>query len=349
MDILLFIFYISITFALVLFACEVKVSKTIIFIYSILFSLLVSTRSLDVPDTLAYYKYYMDIPMRFDYLLSMESGFGVGYTLINYLTKLFFIGEYRAVFFIIAFINYWSTYFGLKLIFKKENNLILFCLIMFISFFGLYYSAMVLRQGLVFSILIVSLGLLINKKIIASLLLGFISVFFHSSGFLVLLILAIYKILPIFKKQTYLIILILLGFIYYSRVSLLLNSEEIIRLISRIPFFDYSRYYYLIDYNQLNSNWYLYLLLSGISIAFFIEDKNKLIKRIFNLFIIGLLLMTIFRGISILERVTDYFVLFSFMLYGFIIYKTKNIGLRLLIFTVIFSINIYVVMNVIGI
>jgi hypothetical protein len=310
---------------------------------------MIATRSLLVPDALEYATFFQNITLGFDYLFNNYVNYEIGFIFINQLFHRVFGNLYQAFFFIIAFSNFWLVYLGVKKLVgrnKYDKNVVL-SMVIYTTYFGIFYSAIVLRQGIVFALMILVLGLLYDKQFIKAIVIALIALLFHKSAFLIFFIILIFMKTPLYSKKTYLFLIIAAAVIYYSKVTVLLGSDAVINFIANLPLGNYTRYLYLLHFNLKNSNWMLFLFASGI--FFIIYSSNKHVNsKLMSIFIIGLFILSFFRGMAILHRVTDYFIFFSFILYALSINKIKNDFIKTAAFSFIVLANLYVILNVIN-
>lgn len=313
-------------------------------IFIIPFAWIVSVRSMKVPDTEMYFEYFdLDHSDFFNFSLST---FEVGFQLFTKITK-FFISD-RFTFFLgfIAFINLiiicFSTNRISKLyqkeqfdsdaisVFEGENRFFSSCsfsilpLTLYVSFFGLYFNTIVLRVGMTLSLVVLASSIAIKDKknvldyalIISILVLGY---FFHSTaifGFLIILILlSDFK----FSKKNYLWIWFLIGIIYFTNFStwlansvfsFMLTLNEVTVLATKLSSYEGN---VTQEIEGVSMKFMFFWIMSFFLIFYSINSKIYL--KYLNVYLIGLLIFGLFRSILLIERVTDFFLLFSFVIF----------------------------------
>ena len=311
-------------------------------IFIIPFVWIVSIRSMKVPDTEMYLEYFdLDHSDFFNFSLST---FEVGFQFFTKITKFFISDRFTFFLGLIAFINLIIIWFSTNRIsklyqkeqfnsdsisvFEGENRFFSNCsfsilpLTLYVCFFGLYFNTIVLRVGMTLSLVVLASSIAVkNKKnvldyalIISILVLGY---FFHSTavfGFLIILILlSDFK----FSKKNYLWIWFVIGIIYFTNFStwlansvfsFMLTLNEVTVLATKLSSYEGN---VTQEIEGVSMKFMFFWIMSFFLI--FYSINSKIYFKYLNVYLIGLLIFGLFRSILLIERVTDYFLLFSFV------------------------------------
>ncbi|WP_081503686.1 EpsG family protein [Treponema primitia] len=176
------LFYSIYSFLFIELANKIKGRYIVIILFILPFIILIALRSSMVPDTLIYIRYYLVSNTNlFD--TSSNLRFEIGYQIINKIIKIFVHDNFRLFFAIITFFNLFLVMCVQKNLsiqsgYLNDNYSSLLLLLLYIPFWGIYHNAVILREGLSISfLLLLSVYCIKNKKIkrILSLLLYYIS------------------------------------------------------------------------------------------------------------------------------------------------------------------------------
>ena len=262
--------------------------------------------------------------------------------------KIFIGPNYFIYFFIIVIINLTLIVVSLKNIFGrslKYNNFFI-AITIYISYYGFYYNAIVLRAGLAISIVLLAASFALNKRWLISILLILLAVSFHQSAIIGLVILLILKYEIKFSKKTYLIIWVGIGVILFSKIGTYFMLDFILYILNYFP--DYSVYISNLSFSTTLTSWNIfYYFLGGIFLTYRKDDDR--FYSILNIYYIGILLIALVPGMNILYRALDYFTVFNFILFHMYLLDRKLYITKYLMFSLYILANIYAVIKITGI
>ena len=329
--------------------------KNLFWLFVIVLAIIIGGRSISVPDTDQYLEFYqltlsssiLDIP-----LYSYE----IGFQLLTKILKLITNGSSFFYFGIIVLIN---SYFLFKSFScftdqsypsKKSSGTLINqiklqeFLLLYFSYWGLYYTGIVLRAGIAMSILIYLSTLLCSpyislKKWSAIFLLAIISCSFHITALLGIIALIIFYISKKMTMRSYLLLFLLICIILFGKVSFWIvdmldrNMPMIFSLIEDTDFAKLQAYSN-IDASIKISFRFLFCLLIGL---FFIICKRMQLYyyKYLNVYIVGLFLGALFSAIEAFSRIMDFFVIYSFILISMRLSTINSFKIR---FSIMFSI-----------
>ena len=183
---------------------------------SIIFLLIITFRPFSVPDTVSYYNFFNQIryyEFTFNYgrtYLGFENGFCNLSKLIfllypNFRFFLFFIGSTSFLLNFSALLRISNT------LFRKKCDAWFPLLALYVPYFGLLYSGIVLRAGLALGFCLYSFYYLQEKKILKSTLLFGFGLWFHNSAFIfIIVLLLVYIPIKFSNKQIYKLSIVIL-------------------------------------------------------------------------------------------------------------------------------------------
>ncbi len=343
-------------------------------VFIIPFCILIASRSLDVPDTDVYVSYFMmeDADLRYfnDY------GFEIGFQFLTKLIKLVVGDNYQLYFAIITLINSILILTAVKRIDKLHQKeykelsesdisqtieyptfLSIILLTLYVAFFGLYFNSIVLRVGIAFSLIVfaVSYALKTDKKLadyIAAFLFVILSILFHSTAILGLIIILIIFFSQKQSFKFYFILLFVIAVFYYLNLTSRLGGV-VFNFIASLNAFtllsdklsNYGGSQSLFAAEGISMKFVFYWFMSFVLL--FNDNQSKLYYKLFNIYILGLALFAILRSVLLVERVTDYFLLFSFLL--FYLFLSSKTGLKFWVYYIgIVLIQVIFVMRIIN-
>ncbi|MCK9509123.1 MAG: EpsG family protein [Pigmentiphaga sp.] len=322
-------------------------------VFIVPFCVLVASRSIDVPDTDVYMTYFFNEDSSLIYYV--DYGFEIGFQVLTKLLKNITEENFRIYFALITLLNLIVIDYAAKRIFsvfQKEQteptinsnlyeyqndatqgrHLSIIALTLYVAFFGLYVNAVVLRAGLAFSLMVLatSFAIDIRKKsdyiIIASLLL--LAYFFHNTALLGVFIVLVLMFSKKFTLNTYLVFSVIIGVIYFVNLTPRLGSTvfDLILSLNNLTVVAYK----LSEYGGASL-----FVSEGISMKFtffwmisFIlpmnDTSSKSYYKFLNVYFIGLAVFAFMRSVLLVERVTDYFLLFSFVLFYLYLIRQNN-------------------------
>lgn len=312
---------------------EQKVIIGILFLYS----LLIALRPLDTKDTLAYVNLYNQIDglvLPAFGLFSKVKGIEYGFIVLMKIMSFFCI-PYQLFLFILAFstnllIYSFFTYF-IKVYYPslfEKSNILIIILLFYICSYGLMYSGVAIRAGLSVGVMLLGIRILEQKHIKSAILLMLIAFSFHKMCIVILIAYMIWKYIPVLEKRTYFIITLLLGLLLVSGATdflLRISLSSINGILTFLGIHGYSAYFNSIDsaIGIIDLYWLFYTLV----LCYFLSNE-KADKKVFQIILSGLLVISFFHGIRAINRIYDYFYIFSIVPICKMIYaENRNIRL----------------------
>lgn len=308
------------------------------------FCLLVANRDLSVPDTEAYVNYFSSTDTFFDNFeaSSFEIGFQILSKFINIIIGENFILYFGCITLInLLIINYSINRIG-KLFkseqeisnnaflgenrFFRNTNFTILPLTLYAAFFGIYVNAIVLRVGIPFSLLILASSFLLKdkKNFLDILIINFLlvlSCLFHATALIGIFILLILCLNINFSIKSYFLGCLLIGLLYLFNLFPLLGNvvfsfiaslNELAFLASKLSPYE-GDVLYDADAERISFKFCFFLIMAFVLILF--KIKSKIYFKILNVYLLGLAIFAIFRSVLLIERVTDYFLIFSFIIF----------------------------------
>jgi len=309
------------------------------------YCLIVANRSLTVPDTESYFEYFTSTGSGFDDF--GNSYFEIGFQIFTKILKFIFQGGFILylgviTLFNLVIIDLSVTRVGNMFKYEQEegggadsirimdngffNNpyFAVLPLTLYIAYYGMYVNAIVLRVGITFSLLFWASSFAIKeRKNVADyfmiLFLCVLSYFFHSTALIGFLVVAILLLKISFTKMTYVYIWLFIGLTYFSNLSKwLANSvfsfvaslNELAVMAARISAYEDSLFDGVGGISMKFMFFWcmgLLLILNGFS--------SKIYSKYLNVYLVGLAIFALFRSALLVERVTDYFLFFSFVVF----------------------------------
>jgi hypothetical protein len=352
----------------------VELSRKSRFLWGVLgiaipFIILIATRSNLVPDTQNYIDLYKGL-----FLSNFTEKVGVyemAWLILSRCIK-FFAGNNYVIFFgVLTTINIIIIAFAARRLVRQSNEIVrnqyffiaLFT-ILYMAFFGLYYNAIVLRAGIALSLLVLATTYCVQakKKKIDYLIIVFL-IFISGNMHITTTVLGgVVICLLFFTKQysvkRYYLLWGIIGMVYFGNlfggwISDIFNRGDISSILSIGLFqedftkkMDYYAQDALIhrlafDARPTISLKFVFYWLSCLLFFYKIKHSPLLIAaKYLNVYMFGLFIFAFSRNILLIERVTDYFLLFSTCLFSFYLSDKKayihTINYYLVLFAVIF-------------
>ena len=338
-------------------------------VFIIPFCIIIAIRSIKVPDTEMYIEYFgLDHSDFFNFNLA---SFEIGFQFFTKLTKILLNENFTLYLGLITLINLIIVEFSVNRIgklylkelvkeksfkdFNIENRFninpsySILPLTLYVAFFGIYLNAVVLRVGITLSLVVLASTFAIKEKkskldyllILLLLILGYL---FHSTaiiGFLIILFL-FSKIK--FSKKTYLGIWFFIGIIYFTNFStwlgntvfsFMLSLNEITVLATKLSSYEGNVIHEIQGVSMKFVFFWIMafvLILKGLS--------SEIYYKYLNVYLTGLALFGLFRSVLLIERVTDFFLLFSFVIfYLFLLMQNKYMFWLFYIFIVVIQLT----------
>ncbi|WP_294168588.1 EpsG family protein [uncultured Clostridium sp.] len=317
-----------------------KSMKFMFWIISIFFMLIVAYRSLKVPDTLAYIMEYKNIDNDIYY-----SYFEKGFIFISKIINIIVGADYKKYFFCIALIN-------IILIRRVIKNYLKFSivtpLVLYISFYGFYFNAIILRAGLAFSFILLA-WIVFDKNKIKACIFFVIAILLHSSSIFAVIGLVVFKMKKEISTRSYYIWLAIIGIFYFLKLGNLYSNI----LISFVDaYISNNRFIYYIENMQYDNGISLRFILNyliAIICVMYRKGKDEKYINLLNIYMIGLTITAMLSNIMLIQRVTDFFIAINFILLAVIIENSKYKIKWITIYTISVTLNAIFVLRIINI
>lgn len=290
------------------------------------FLLLCAFRSLKIPDTKEYLYAFEKMNTKiFDFQYFY---FEKGFLIFSKLIKILFENSFEIYFFIISFINL----FFIKKFIKFNCKFYIIPIILYISFWGIYFNMIILRFGIGFSFYVLSIYFFENKFKKKGIILYILAILFHKS--FIFGIISFFIKNKKYNKKKYILFIFLIGILYYSRIGSDLSVivlEKITMIMSKTSM-RYEAYSKNLKFQEGFSFRFLinYLILFvGIVI---IKVKNRMFYKYLNIYIFGMFIQAFFSNILLIERITDIFNGINFIVFSMIIEEVKNRQMKFIFF-----------------
>lgn len=319
---------------------KIKFAK---WIFIIPFCFLVANRSENVPDTAVYIEFFKSIDTSKD--ISGVFGFEIGFEYLGKIIKVLFGNSPTMFMGIISMINLLIIDYSInrinKLLYIEQNineenflknsrfsgnhDYSIIPLTLYISFFGLYFNSIVLRVGIALSLIVLASTFAIKphkklKDYLVICLLLTLGYFFHATAIFGVIIILISLFKKTFKLGTHMWIMIVLGAIYILNLSSTLGNKvfDNILNINTLNSLTDKLYSYSgdITYDSGVAVKYIFFWIMGLFLIIFNSTiSSKIFSRYLNIYTAGIVIYSLFRSVLLLERVTDFFLTFSFILF----------------------------------
>jgi hypothetical protein len=249
-----------------------------------IFLIIVSLRPDSFPDTKAYTSFFSVIDT-YSYQFSFQrpsNGFETGFVNISKLLAIF-IHSPKIYLFMIATLISIVWIFGIWMsvaTFRSVSMIqvrLLPIVAIYVSYYGLMYTTIVLRAGIAIAFCSLSYALLFRKKYVWSIALALVSITIHRSIILYFGIIALVMVTPKLPIKVYRSLFLIITFAYILKVFDLANQQMISFvqfLYTKIPFFSFLDSY--ISKEMRNSSFLLtilFLMLQWMYISLFIPES----------------------------------------------------------------------------
>ena len=285
---------------------------------SIIFLLIITFRPFSVPDTVSYYNFFNQIryyEFTFNYgrtYLGFENGFCNLSKLIfllypNFRFFLFFIGSTSFLLNFSALLRISNT------LFRKKCDAWFPLLALYVPYFGLLYSGIVLRAGLALGFCLYSFYYLQEKKILKSTLLFGFGLWFHNSAFIfIIVLLLVYIPIKFSNKQIYKLSIVILVLYLLREFDAFSNSILSLfdYLTKNIVFLNFMNHY-VDDAINTTFRWAIvfYLLLFVFISYIYSQSKLNSIIQYVNKLLPLMLIIALIGGFPTILRGVDFFVI----------------------------------------
>lgn len=280
----------------------IYVDNVVMVLVVLSFSILCATRDINGYDSKLYINYFTKLK-DIDFI-SIEGSYRIGFEYVSKILVWVTNNNYKWIFGIMAAINCVIVYFATK------KNIItkVYGYIVYLSFLGLYYSFIVLRQGFAIGLVILAYSYFKESKV-KFIICAILAVLFHESALIVLVAYLIFsKELRINKQLCYCLLTTFL-ILYNTKVTNLLIQpffSAIHGIFPYVVFYKYVLYYK--DVVLTNDVSLFHLFCYGLT--FWLIYKSRERKSVYNTLLvynlIGLGLLSLFSGTTAIIRLTDY-------------------------------------------
>lgn len=283
------------------------------------YSVLIAYRPNDVPDKLSYISIFDNIKTNVSYGFNIfgeaeRVEYGFLYT-VKFYKK--FSDNVTLFFFFICLISSVLFLYGVnkitRIITHKRMRLPLIFAV-YISYFGIYYNGIAIRQGLAMALCVVAFAYFLRRKYIRSFLAWFIAFLFHRLSFIFVVIFLVYLLLKrrnISSKAYYIFMLVCI-FLGIFRFGYLINKFTVglLQHILNILKLDSAYLQYLALRNSYFPRNLIFQAICGIILTYLL-GKYAQAKKLLNIHMAGILVLTMGEGITAIGRGGDFFLLFA--------------------------------------
>ncbi len=208
--------------------------------------------------------------------------------------------SHQFFFFVVAFLNVGVGVVSILLISSsmhegpKAEYRILPVFLLFISYYGFWYSGILLRGGLAISFCMFSYAMIFRKRYVWALLAYLVAFSFHNSALIFLVVIAVYLFFPTGKIRTYRIAAVAIIVLYAVRFFDLFNALAIqgAKIIaSKISFLNFLNYYLSTENYTFRNNGFLktvlFFMLEFLFLTFcFTDNISKKQKKNLNVIMV---------------------------------------------------------------
>jgi hypothetical protein len=307
------------------------------------FVVMIAMRSNLVPDTQNYIDVYTGLFL--NNIMGKEGVLEVGWLILNKCVKFFAGDNYVILFGTLTTINLGILAFAAKRLIKQSDKT--YCnrhfftalfLVSYMAFFGLYYNAIVLRAGIALSLIVLATTycVQIQKTKLDYLKIAFLMFLSSNMHITATIFGGIVVLLSLFSKQyspkIYYIIWGMTGIAYFGNllggvVNEIFNKGNIFYILDMMSTFqgDFSNkmnYYAqdaLVGYSSGSKISFKFTFYWLSSLLFLPKTRYSSLSgttKYLNVYLLGLILFAVSRNILLIERITDYFLLYSVCLYA---------------------------------
>ncbi len=321
-------------------------------IFIIPFCLLIANRSEFVPDTGAYMDFWDELAA---FEINEAIAFELGFQYYSSFLKFFIGDDVRLYFAVLTLFNLLLidfSVFRIEQVLKREaeagSGIVLYGnrlwrltdfsiipLTLYVAFFGLYFNAIILRVGVAFSLLVFAsvFAVKTNRRWVdyaCLVALCVISYFMHATAVVAIPLLLVLLFSRKYPTQLYLWVWVIAGVIYFTNMSSQLGEKVFSRMLSLTSFTEFttklSNYEGSILY-ETDKVAFKYLFHWSMSLVLILDirkERSVVYAKYLNVYLLGVVIFSLFRSVLLVERVTDYFLLFSFVLFFIFLLKQRN-------------------------
>lgn len=260
--------------------------------------------------------------------------------------------------------------FSLNLLLKniiREEHLeesfnfdILLALMMYFCYFGIYYNGIAIRANYAISIIYLILIIIVNGKFNLLKFLLTIGLFclaslFHATAILGVFVILIFCLPLRFSRITYIAVLALFGFFYFSGYSQMIIQkflnlnvfEVILNSFQNDGIAEINRYSQNVEIiGQVSIKFVFQYVLSFILI--FPKKQPDIYYRYLNVYLAGVVIYCMLGSMQVFTRVQDFFTFSLFILSWLYIRKITSVSLSVLCCLIIIFPQLFFVLRIIN-
>ena len=240
----------------------------------------------------------------------------IGFANLCKLTSLI-SSSYQFFFFVVAFLNVGVGVFSIMLISSsmhegpKVEYRILPVFLLFISYYGFWYSGILLRGGLAISFCMLSYAMIFRKRYILALLAYLVAFSFHNSALIFLVVIATYLFFPTGKIKTYriaaiaIIVLYVVRFFDLFQILAIQGAQAVANHVSFLRFFQS-----YVDNSSFRSDGFLktvlFFMLEFLFLTFcFTDNISKKQKKNLNVIMVLSIIGGLLGVFTQINRIID--------------------------------------------
>lgn len=325
------------------------------------FVIIMAIRPIGMPDTQAYADMYQKVNLHTEYGFSItrtcpQIDIEYGFLYFIKLAKALKI-SFRMFLAMQALFCSVLVYLSIKNIneFLESDckiNIPLF-LVIYYSFFGVYYEGIAIRAGMAISLGLYSISLILLGKQFKGILCVLLSILFHRMGVINLAMAVIIKTIPLLKnKKYYFIIWLVLGGIFLSPLYRMINEwgfSMMGKALNWIGLNTFSHYLVRINSGGVGKK-VIFFWLIGVIPIFWVTYSPK-IHKLINWYYVSLIMIMMVSIVPLPNRIYDYGMISSvpFIYYTFTNSRSKHMSwnVKMIILFGILVMYSYLVWNVI--
>ena len=308
------------------------------------------------PDTNAYRLFLTHVDYNLFNMYGTE--FAIGFQLFTKMIKFVFGDSYFLYIFILTSVNCLLIIEIIKLISqqiccgdnnKKKHFDHVLALVMYFSYFGLYYNSIAIRANYTLTIIYLITAIYINRNITLRLILLtifmlIVSSLFHKTAILGILVLIVFYFSHQYSKKTYILLWIGTGCIYFFGLSKIFVHwfletnmlNKLLNIMNSDGLREIVRYSTFVNIENSISYKFIFQYL----VAFLLIFPKKQIKfyyQYLNVYFMGIIIGGFFGSMGTITRIQDFFTFSLFILSWLFIRE-----LKIAWFTVVLSIIIVI-------
>lgn len=296
--------------------------KVLLLIFVFTFSLVLAYRPTVFPDTSSYNKIYDEIDIHCDYGFDLFGEYlTVEYGFLYFMKLCKILGlSVNLCYFLFNIITIEITLYATqKIIYLESNRSIVVnqyqLLSLYMSFFGIYYLGIAMREGICLALLFYIIAELKEKKIgraVIGFMIGYIC---HRLMVLSVIVILIYFWGDIqFKKKTYWLVWLISGIYILFNTSTRIQSFIASIMTILLPYIRMESFLgYIEDYfgNTFSFSWLNFIVWIYIGLLTILYFRNDYHRSVLNIVYVGLIISLLLYTMQGSSRIYDFFTIFS--------------------------------------